>query len=51
MKMCCLGVSFGESDILRIHIREYDYFGTGQFSKQEIVEEIGIFEEAFEKIR
>lgn len=51
LKMCCLGVSFGESDILRIHIREYDYFGTGQFSKQEIVEEIGIFEEAFKKIR
>lgn len=48
-KTCCFGVSFGESDILRIHIREYDY-ETGMFDQEETIEEIGKFEETFEEI-
>lgn len=48
-KTCCFGVSFGESDILRIHVREYDY-ASGTFAENETVEEIGKFEQAFEQL-
>lgn len=48
-KTCCFGVSFGESDILRIHVREYDY-ASGTFAENETIEEIGKFEQAFEQL-
>lgn len=49
LKTCCFGVSFGESDILKIHIREYDCI-QGEFAESDTVEEIGKFEDVFEKI-
>ena len=42
-------MSFGESDILKIHIREYDCI-QGEFAESDTVEEIGKFEDVFEKI-
>lgn len=50
MEFCAMGVSFGHSDVLTLHLKEYDYFND-RFTGKVVTKDLGIVEDVFDEIK